>query len=298
DSDSIPKISSPAWIRRIPVTDGRDVKKFSVEAFDGKSGTLWPYQGPGYSDQGKALDVTVENEPFNYLWVQGSLKGQISRVTDNQKVALLERSDPRGTLSVTRLPSPVVARRLRIERKDGVLSELSLLAIGNSPFTSQKAQKPNSGSSLVPPTGRVSYRLMPSTEALDLQGVSRGQIASLFNLRSRVVGRYLPQDREAWVGVPVEVYKPSEKKSSAIAGTFRYSQVILPPFLIHTGVDVIKLKLNPGGSKLAEEAIVNLAVKDPVVPLRDLINLSLKLPADGPTEIFLDIPDVVFPAGV
>jgi hypothetical protein len=299
DSESIPRISSPAWIRKIPVTEGRDVKKFSVEAFDGKPETLWPYQGPGYSDQGKALDLTVENEPFNYLWVQGSLRGQISRVTDNQKVALLERSHPTGTLSVTRLPSPVVARRLRVERQEGVLSELSLFAIGNSPFTPQKAQKPNSGSvaSLIPPARRVSYRLMPSTEALGLQGVSRGQIASLFNLRSRVVGRYLPQDREAWVGVPVEVYKASEKKSSAIAENLRYSHVVLPPFLSHTGVDVIKLKLNPAGAKLAEEAIVNVAVKDPVVPMRDLINLSLKLPADGPAEIILDIPDVVFPAG-
>jgi hypothetical protein len=298
DRDSIPRITSPASIRKISVIEGRDLKKFSVEASDGKPETLWPYMGVGYSDQGKALDLIVEKEPFNYLWVQGNLKGQVYQIKDGQKIMLLDRSHPAGETSVTRLASPVTAQRLRVERQDGVLSELSLFAIGNSPPTQQVGEKSNPPAAFLnPPTNRVSYRLMLSSAALGLQGVSRGQIASLYNLRPRVLGRYLPQDRETWVGVPGELYKPPDKSSSDV-GTFRYSHVILPSFLSHTGVDAIKLKLTPGGGKRAEETMLNLAVKDPVVSMRDLINLNLKLPAEGPVEIVLDIPDVVFPAGI
>ena len=50
--------------------------------------------------------------------------------------------------------------------------------------------------------------------------------------------------------------------------------------------------------KQAEEATLYLALRDPVVAMRDLINISVKLPAEGPTEITLDIPGVVFPAGI
>jgi len=297
DSDSTPRIASPIWIRKVPIIEGRDSRKSSVEALDGKPESLWPPQGSGYSDQGQALDLTVANEPFNYFWLQGNLKGQIYQITNGQKIALLDRSQPTGDLSVTRLSSPVTAGHLRVERKDGALSELSLFAIGNAPLIQRRGEKANqvpaSGNS---PANRISYRLVSSSDALGLQGISRGQVASLYNLRPKLFGRYLPQDRETWVGVPGELYKSSDKRAGAI-GSFRYSHVILPPFLSHTGVDAIKLKLNPDGGKHAEEAAVNLAIRDPIVPMRDLINVNLKLPAEGPTEIVLDFPDVVFPAG-
>src|SRR5262249_38699588 len=146
------------------------------------------------------------------------------------------------------------------------------------------------------PANHISYRLMPSSEALGLQGVSRGQIASLYNLRSRLVGRYFPRDRETWVGVPPELYKLPEKTSN-VSETFRYSHVVLPPFLSHTGVAAIRFKLKPGNGKRAEETTLNVAVRDPVVPSHELINLNLKLPAEGVSDFVLDIPDIVFPAG-
>ena len=296
DSVSIPKVASPTWIRRVPVTEARDLKKFSDEASDGKRETVWPHLGWGYAEQGKALDLAVENEPFNYVWLQGNLKGQVYQIKNGQKDTLLDRSHPSGEVSVARLTSPMTAQRLRVERENGILGELSLFAIGSSPFTERGKDKSRPTASPNLSANRVSYRLMSSSEALALQGVSRGQIASFYNLRPKLVGRYLPQDRETWVGVPPELYKPPEK-TSIVSGTFRYSQVILPPFLSHTRVDAIKLKLNPGGGKHAEEATFNLAVRDPVIPMRDLINLNLKLPLEGTAEMVLDIPDVVFPAG-
>ena len=75
DRNALPRLTSPAWIRRVPIPEGRDVKKFSIEASDGKPESLWPLLEPGYLEQGKALDLTVENEPFNYLWIQGSSQG-------------------------------------------------------------------------------------------------------------------------------------------------------------------------------------------------------------------------------
>jgi hypothetical protein len=295
--EGIPRIVSPAWIHKVPVVEGRDLKKFSIEASDGKRETVWPRLGPGYSDQGKILDVKVEDEPFNYLSIRGDFKGQIYHVKDGQKVLLLDRSRAEGETSGVRLASPLSAQHLRMERRDGVLGELNLFAIGNSPLTPKGQERSKARVAISnPPADRVSFRLMPSADALKLQGVSRGQIASLYNLRPRLEGRYFPRDRETWVGVPPELYKPSDKPSN-VTETARYSHIVLPPFLSHTGVDAVKLKLNPGGGKGAEEAFLNLAVRDPVVFGRDLINLSVRVPAEGVCDIVLDIPDIVFPAG-
>ncbi len=291
--ESIPTISSPTWIQKIPILEGRDLKKFSIEASDGKRETVWPHLGPGYSGQGKILNLKVDAQPFNYLSIHGNLRGQVYQTGNSEKRLLLDRSRATGETSGVRLTSPVAAKNLRIERQDGVLAELNLFFIGNSPPSQKGREQPKDFNS---PANHISYRLMPSSEALGLQGVSRGQIASLYNLRSRLVGRYFPRDRETWVGVPPELYKPPEKTSN-VSETFRYSHVVLPPFLSHTGVAAIRFKLKPGNAKRAEETALNVAVRDPVVPSHELINLNLKLPAEGVSDFVLDIPDIVFPAG-
>jgi len=296
--ESIPRITAPSWVKKVPILEARDLKKLSFDALDGKRETVWPYGGLGYSGQGKALDVKVQDEPFNYVWVQGNFKGQIYQIRDGQKLLLLDRSGSDEDVTAVRLEAPVVAQRLRIERRDGVLAELSLLAISNSPLTQKSKDKSKaSNPSVNPVASRISYRLMPSTEAINVPGVSRGQIASLYNLRPRLVGRYLPRDRDVWVGLPIEQYKPPSSTAGDANETFRYSHVVLPAFLSHTGVTAFKLKLNPAGARRSDEVTLNLTVRDPVVPLRDLINVNLKLAAEGTSEFVLDIPDVVFPAG-
>jgi hypothetical protein len=254
--------------------------------------------GPGYLEEGKALDLTVENEPFNYALIQGNFRGQVFQCRDSQKALLLDRSNPSGEATYFQIPSFLTAPHLRVERQGGVLSELSLFSI--RPLPSSPAEKNKSAMAApgpgFPPPDKLSYRLLPSSAALNLQGVSRGQIASLYNLSPKLLGRFLPPDRETWVGAPAEIYKPSEKPSKSVE-RLRYSHIVLPPFLSNTGLDAVKLKLNPEGKKCSEEAIVHVSARDPVDPLRDVIDLSLRLPAAGPAEILLDVRDLVVPAG-
>src|SRR5207247_2216111 len=54
------------------------------------------------------------------------------------------------------------------------------------------------------PPSRVSFRLLPAAEALNVGGLSRTQIATLYGVKTRLLRRYLPLDQPAWVGVPPE----------------------------------------------------------------------------------------------
>lgn len=144
------------------------------------------------------------------------------------------------------------------------------------------------------PSTRVSFRLLPAAEALNAQGVSRSQIAALYGLRTRLLRRYLPRDQQAWVGVPPELFPQNDAPAAKSEPSLHYRHVILPPFLRHTALDAVRLKLNVAAGSQAEP-LLNVAIKDPLYSGRDLFNASAKLAS--PSDVTLDLPDVVVPAG-
>jgi Concanavalin A-like lectin/glucanases superfamily len=313
EKNSIPRITSPAWIRKVGVLNGKDLKKSSVKILDGIRETYWPEAADGYSEGGKALDLAVENESFNSIQMRGNFRGRLYQFKRTQKALLFDRSRVTGEATHLRMNVPLTTSRLRIEREQGVLSELSLFSIGPVPSTqigegkvasapagtvalSESRNTGADGSGKIAAPDRISYRLLPSPEAANLAGVSRSQISSLYNLGTKLSRRYLLKDRESWVGVPAEIYKPSETNVKSLEAN-HYCHVILPPLLQHTALDAVKLKLNPEGKNSPGETVVSIVLRDPVAPLRDLINLNLRLPA-GAAEMVLDFRDVVVPAGV
>ena len=290
NAEAIPSIKSPSMVRQLPILEGTDARKFSISAFDGLPETYWPGEFPTYPDAGKTLELKLAEEPFNYMVLEGSLAGRIIPAKGQQK-PLMERSASADPISRLILKTPQVTPFIQVQRQSGTLKKLSFFQVQVSP------PEPASGSSASPPSSnRVSYRLLPRAQAAALPGVSRSQVSSLYGVDLRIARHYLPPDRESWVGVPNEVFQAPEASASATAG-LHYLHVILPPLLQHTALDALKLRLNPGNQKLSEEAVVNIAIKDPVVPRRDLMNVDLRIPPAGPCSVVLDFQDIVLPAG-
>jgi hypothetical protein len=236
------------------------------------------------------MELKLAEEPFNCMVLGGSFAGRIVQGKGQQRV-LIERSASQDSTARLILNTRQVAPFLQVQRQSGILKELSLFWVQSLP--------PNQGSvSAVGPSAanRISYRLLPRAQAVELPGVSRSLVSSLYGLDLKIARRYLPADRGSWVGVPTEIFHASEALSSLGPG-LHYSHIVLPPMLQHTALDALKLRLNPDNRKLSEEAIVNIAIKDPVVSRRDLINVDLRIPSTGPCEFVLDFPDIVLPAG-
>ena len=150
------------------------------------------------------------------------------------------------------------------------------------------------GPEKVAPPSRVSFKLLPAADAVNVVGLSRTQVATLYGVKTRLIRRYLPPDQLAWVGVPPELLPKTEPTVVKSEQSLHFRQVILPPFLRHTAVDAIRLKLNVGAGS-PSEALINVSIKDPVYWGRELFNASTRvLPGSG---ITFDLPDIVAPAG-
>jgi len=143
--------------------------------------------------------------------------------------------------------------------------------------------------------GQLTFKLLAATEAAGVPGLSRTQVATLYGAKTRLVRRYLPPDQTAWVGVPPEVFPKLEPRpAQQPEQTLHYHHLIVPPFLRHTALDAVRLKLNAdvGSSR---EPLLNISIKDPVYPGRELYNASTRA-ATG-SGITLDCSDIVVPAG-
>lgn len=144
------------------------------------------------------------------------------------------------------------------------------------------------------PPSRVSFRLLPAGEALNVAGLSKTQVATLYGVKTRLLRRHLPPDQSAWVGVPPELLTKMEASAAKPEESLHYRHVMLPPFLRHTAVDAIRLKLNASGSSGSEPSL-SISIKDPVYFGRELFNTSARITPGS--DVTLDFPDVVFPAG-
>ncbi|MEW5978693.1 MAG: LamG-like jellyroll fold domain-containing protein [Acidobacteriota bacterium] len=280
---AIVQLSSTAVIRKVALVEAQDRGRFEVKALDGKLDSVWPPDAEVTPPGEMVLEIKTADEPFNYVTLHGSFSGRVVGLDGKARGSLIEKSDSSTYAARKLLATPKKSSRLMVERDRGSVAELDCYLIRNQ-------------ASLDQPPEALSYRLMPVTEAQELEGVSRNQIASLHNLKTRIEGRYLPDDRNAWVGVSHEVYKDSSSGSQP-AGALGYQHIVIPPFLGHSALGAIELKLNPGGRKAESGPIVNIVFRDPVMPQRNLIHVDVRLPAEGVVKVLLDIRDQVVPAG-
>lgn len=281
----LPSLGSFALFRKVRILSAQDIKRLSIQTIDGRSESSWPETGPGYQEEGRILHLQVPEEPFNQLALQGTLKGKIYAAQPKRNHLLWTDSNIIDVNSQNRFRTPLIVPKIRIERKSGTIRELGLFLFKKE---RPKLTKTHENRSLI-------YSLMGVNEATKVAGSLSRKIKSLYGRNLDLRMRYLPKDREAWVGVPKETEQGivSTKQGSTRLG---YQHIFLPPFLSHTLLDAIKIKLGPVTPN-SPLPLVNWTVRDPVIPDRNLISVDFRLETESSTEIMFDIPDIIIPSG-
>ena len=279
-------LTAPISIRPLRFGASRDVKRDSPAAVDGFSESSWPPAMKGYPQEGRALRLGVPRKTFNYLSVHGSLKGKIYASEGSRRRLLWDLSSRRGAETTKLLNEPLSVPWVEVERESGQLRELSLLSIRDAPANGSENAE----------SGWLPFRLLPVELAADLPGQSARLVRSFFGRRTDLRTAYLPRDRTAWVAVPEESYQaPSALPETSPTQGFRH--IFLPPFLSHTVVKAIRIRLDGAGQDASVGSRVRWTVKDPILPQRDLVSLDFHWSAENPAEIELDLGDCFVPAG-
>jgi hypothetical protein len=279
-------ISAPAQIRKVVPLDGREGKRFSWEAVDGRIETVWPGNRLP-SNQKTSLVLQLPGEPFNYLQLQGNLTGWVRIKSANHGV-VWEKHLTAETGSCFFYPQPILASELQIERERGNLQEVSLFLRQSSESTATAVSNPSSG--------QYRFRLISADQAAGLAGVSRNQVSNLYDLNPTLIRNYVSSDRRTWMAFPEEVFKAPVPKSAAI-NTLNPVHLVCPPFLKNTLLEKIRIKWHPlPGVHLAGTAL-HISIHDPIDPWWDLMNLNYRFTEDKADEIWLDSRDMVIPAG-
>ena len=279
-------LTAPISIRPVRFVSARDVKRASPAAADGFSGSSWPPAMKGYPQEGRTLRLEVPRETFNRLSLRGNLKGKIHGSDGKRRQLLWDLTSERASETAKPLNGPVSMSRIEVERASGQVREFSLLSIRETPENGTDSAE----------SGSLSFRLLPVELAAELPGQSARQVRSFFGRRTDLRTAYLPRDRQAWVAVPEESYRaPSAPLEAPATQGFRH--IFVPPFLGHTAVKTVRLRLAAAGEGSTVESRVRWTVKDPILPQRDLFSLDFLWSAEDPADIELDLGDCFVPAG-
>lgn len=276
-------LTAPISVRAVRILSARDLKRASPAAVDGFSESSWPPATQGYPQEGRTLQLEVPREAFSYLSLRGNLQGTIHVSEGSRRRLLWDLSSERAGETTRLLNAPLSIPRIEVERVSGQVREFSLLSIREAPVNGTES-------------GSLTFRLLPVELAADLPGQSARHVRSLFGRRTDLRGAYHPRDREAWVAVPEESYKaPSAPPEASPARGMRH--IFLPPFLGHTAVKAIRLRLAGSGEGASVKSRVRWTVKDPILPQRDLLSLDFLWSAESPADIDLDLDNYFVPAG-
>ncbi|HYW69979.1 MAG TPA: LamG domain-containing protein, partial [Pyrinomonadaceae bacterium] len=285
-------------VRKVEIHDAFDLKRWWWKATDGIRETTWPgvynrsrlpgrndyFQLPDwdcYSLSGKAITFNMPDEPWNHLEISGAAWGKMYLEGAGERV-LFER--PKGQeKTVHRLPA-MRGEKIRFENveQEEPIGELSAyyVAGGKEPAGSR----------------RLSYTLRAGAESSD---------AGIAAIKSFIDGRYTADERASIIAVADE----SGTAATTPPGANGNAQASLP--LVHIlvpangwqnfddgldgiAIDLPALNVRPIDGKLIP---LNLQIKDPLWPQRNLLDFSFSVKPNEARTLWLDTRDRILPAG-
>ncbi|MCX6549574.1 MAG: hypothetical protein NTY02_00960, partial [Acidobacteria bacterium] len=289
-------------IRKVEIHDVYDLKRWWWKGTDGIRETTWPgvynrsrlpgrndyFQLPDwdcYSLSGKAVTFQMPDEPWNQIEVSGAAWGAFA--LDGP---LFDR--PKGQeRTFHRLPSAVTGKSLRFTN---VEQETPIGELGAYYVTA--ANEP-SGS------GRLSYRLTSGVEP------DQASVASIVRF---INGRYTADERSTMVAIPagaartarasassglpiVHIVVPSDFRDADLGARraqYTYSWVNMEAGLDGIAIDLPALNVKPTHGPYFP---LNIQVKDPIWPLRNMLDVSVSVKPGEPHTIWLDTRDRILP---
>jgi hypothetical protein len=292
-------------IRKVEIHDAYDLKRWWWKANDGIRETTWPgvynrsrlpgrndyFQLPDwdcYSLSGKSVRFELPDEPWNQIEVSGAAFGSLAVETP-----LFER--PRGQeRTFHRLAAPRRGGALQFTNveQETPIGELGVYSVtpGREP----------------PGTARLTYRLTSGVEA---------DLASVQPIVRFVNGRHAPEERSLLMAVPASAPRPTRAGPAAASSglpivhilipsdfrdsdrgarraQFTYSWVNMDAGLDGIAIDLPALNVKPThGTSFP----LNIQVKDPIWPLRNMLDVSVSVKPGEPHTIWLDTRDRILP---
>ncbi len=293
-------------IRKVEITEAFDLKRWWWKANDGIRETTWPgvynrSRLPGrhdyftlpdwdcYVDSGKAVTFQLPNEPWNHLEISGAAWGR------------MELLKP-GTAIEDAYAAPTES--VLFERPKGQEKTAHTLATrtgGQIRFTNVEQEQPIGELAAY----FVSQQREPSSaKKLSFHLQSRFPMAfredpSLRPLFDYIKRRYVPDERSAMVAVP-EDSMPSDSLFLDEGLKLPLVHVLIPNIWdeLAVGLDGIAIDLPPvtGPTVQGARVALNIQVKDPLWPLRDMLDVTFSVKPFEAKTLWLDLRDRVLPA--
>jgi hypothetical protein len=302
EGDMPPYLSSEQTrVRKVEIHDAYDLRRWWWKGTDGIRETTWPgvynrsrlsgrndyFQLPDwdcYSQSGKSVTLTLPDEPYNHFEIAGSAPGTLS-LTGSVDKKLFERS-ARQERTVHRLPGMLRGGRVR--------------------FDSTRQEEPigEFGAYHVTPMAQSLRSATDRTYALEPVG-SREAAAheSLAPLVRFIQGRYAPDERTLVIGHDVSVRAQATTGTTATArnanaGAMPRVHVLIAAPALEAGLDgldglVLDLPAFDVKPTHGEYFPLNVRVKDPLWPARDLLDFSFSVKPGEARRLWLDTRDRV-----
>ena len=291
--------STQTTARKVEIHDAFDLKRWWWKGTDGIRETTWPgvynrsrlagrndyFQLPDwdcYSLSGKAVTFTMPDELWNHLEISGAAWGRVSLEGARGRV-LFER--PKGQeKTFHRLSAPVRGQKIRFENveQEQPIGELS--AYNVAPGAEPRG------------TSKLEYVLSADGGPED---------ESLAPLRKFIAGRYTEDERGTVLAVAdaaPNANPPSAIRHPPTEGTLPLVHVLIPAARwrsVSDGLDGIAIDLPALGVKPTHGALfpLNVQVKDPLWPHRNLFDLSFSVKPGEARTLWLDTRDRILPEG-
>lgn len=307
--DAPPYLSAPATtIRKVEFTDAKDLKEWMWRANDGIPETTWPgvynrsrlegrndyFQLPDwntYVEGGKALRLSLPDEPINRLEIQGPAYGDLTWAPAadgaSTKVGVRAKAQAR---TVTSLAEPL---------KGGVLT-----------FTNTAQETPIQE--------LWAYNVTAGQEPKDAFKMSytvRSDVApdylNLASLNAYIVGRHPAGERATVVALPEGAPMRKRPAGDLEAKGLPIVHVLIPSGFgdapaaqalarnwaygwenARDGLDGIAIDI-PALPSSADSALIplNIRVKDPIWPGRNMIDVSVSVKPGEARTVWLDLRD-------
>ena len=307
-------------VRKLGILDIYDLKRWFWKAGDGIRETTWPgvynrsriegrndyFQLPDwdcYSTSGQQVRFLLPDEPWNYVEITGGAYGSLGVSADRegtgpQALARKERGTQRSF------------HRLAQERSGGTLVFTN--DVQETPIQELNAFRVSEGEA---PQGIARLEYTPAL-------FNDYRDPALTGIRDYILGRHREGERQLLLAVPGNT--PARNLPQAAPGDDPIVHIVIPADTrdldlgvplrpgvstprprnaswshMRGGLDGLIVELPALPASLAQDGLIplNIAVKDPLWPLRDMLDFSFSVRPGQARTLWLDLRDRILPEG-
>lgn len=302
-----PLEAASTTIRKLEFADVKDKKQWMWKGADGIPETTWPgvynrsrlpgrddyFQLPDwntYVEGGQALDLSMPDEPFNRVEIRGAAFGQASAGESAEALAPLFRR-PQGVVRSVHDFAPRHGGHLRFSNteQETPIQEIWAYHVSDAPEpqgTVRQSYVVDSG--VLPDYGNVQALLRyiegrhPASERSTVMALPRGAGSRQRDPAS------LPTNPDPVVHIVIPSGVGDAPPAQPLIRSWAHSWENMYDGLDGVAIDIPALQLPATHDGLIP---LNIRIKDPIWPARDMIDVSVSVKPGQARTLFLDLRD-------